>query len=176
MRRPVLAVVILSTVATAVGALAQAPPPAYRAGVLVLAIEAQVTAVGDADISALGPADFAVTVGGRKVTLAAVTFLHDDGGPVSRDFVPSPHGDCIYSFTRRIDEETTHYRLAVEVSGDQDVFRFGENGEVIGQVRLKTANAAVRIARYGYLLRRIALMNPPGARPPLPPPGSIPPE
>ena len=72
-------------------AVAQEPgaPPKFRGGVDIVIVEATVVDKNDALVTGLGPADFAVEIGGRAREIVSVEMArHENAGPDTRRLEP----------------------------------------------------------------------------------------
>jgi hypothetical protein len=89
----------------------------FRAGVVLLTIDVQVTPAKDGALREFGPRDFEVTVSGRKRSVASAVLLHLDEGSVIPNpprFGQGPDTECIFGFHRRNDRPTAHYLLGIQ--------------------------------------------------------------
>jgi hypothetical protein len=101
----------ISTLATAsaidaVAVPAAADQGAFRAGVVLLTIDAQITPAKDAALREFGPRDFDVTVSGPKRPVASAVLLHlDEGTVIANPPRPGqgPGTECIFGFHRSTD-------------------------------------------------------------------------
>jgi hypothetical protein len=103
--------------AVASSAAMQADQTTFRAGVVLLTIDVQITPSKDAPLRELPLTDFAVTVSGRNRPVASVAFLHlDEESVLSNPPRPGPAGvgECVFGFHRKLDRPTAHYRLAIQ--------------------------------------------------------------
>jgi hypothetical protein len=129
---------LVTTAASAAGAVpASEKQRTFRAGVVLLTIDVQITPSKDAPLRELAPADFEVTISGRTRPVTSAVLLHlDEASVVKNQPRPGQSADagCIFGFHRKTDQRTAHYLLGIQRA---DIDRATK------EVRVKTADPAL---------------------------------
>jgi hypothetical protein len=89
----------------------------FRAGIVLLTIDVQITASKDARLRELSATDFQVAISGRKRPVTSAALLHLDEASVMSNPLRAGQASntgCIFGFHRRIDRPTAHYVLGIQ--------------------------------------------------------------
>jgi hypothetical protein len=129
-------------------------PPVFQGGVDLIAIEVQITPAQKATglLRVLTPADFEITISGKKRAAATVAFLHNDTGPVHRFPFPADaySSACSFGFLRTTDRPTAHYLVAVPATAADQA-----DQKEVKDLRPKVVDKAFAVQQWEWRVRPV---------------------